>query len=120
MKTLTILQPWADCIIFDTKRVENRSWYTHYRGPMRIHAGKKSAEQWQLANPDGSQIPGSWKRGEIIGECVVVDCIDRDTALARYPDQAEWIHGPYCWILADVRAYEKSIPAKGALGLWES
>ena len=35
---LSIRQPWAHHILFDGKRVENRSWLTRFRGPFLIHA----------------------------------------------------------------------------------
>ena len=38
---LSVRQPWADCIIYGGKNVENRSWRTFYRGPLLIHASKK-------------------------------------------------------------------------------
>jgi len=40
MKTLTLYQPWATLIALGEKRIETRSWYTSYRGPLAIHAGK--------------------------------------------------------------------------------
>lgn len=38
MKALTVCQPWAWAIVHHTKRIENRSWETMYRGreAMRI------------------------------------------------------------------------------------
>ena len=38
MKALSIRQPWAWLIVHGSKRVENRSRRTHYRGPVLIHA----------------------------------------------------------------------------------
>lgn len=46
MKALSILQPWAWLITAGHKDIENRRWWTNYRGPFLIHAGKKwGAEQ---------------------------------------------------------------------------
>ena len=39
MKAITIWQPWAELIARGVKLVENRTWRTHYRGPVAIHAG---------------------------------------------------------------------------------
>ena len=39
MKAITIKQPWAWAIIFAGKDIENRTWHTHDRGPLLIHAG---------------------------------------------------------------------------------
>ena len=40
-KGLSIIQPWAAAIAFAGKDIENRSWRTHYRGPLAIHASGK-------------------------------------------------------------------------------
>ena len=40
LKALSIKQPWAWLIVNGWKDVENRSWNTHYRGRVLIHAGK--------------------------------------------------------------------------------
>jgi hypothetical protein len=41
MKCLSILQPYAWLIVNGHKDIENRGWYTPYRGPFLVHAGKK-------------------------------------------------------------------------------
>jgi hypothetical protein len=41
VKALTIRQPWAYAILRLGKDVENRSWRTHYRGPLLIHAAAR-------------------------------------------------------------------------------
>lgn len=38
MRGLTLTQPWAQLVAADAKRIETRSWRTHYRGPLAIHA----------------------------------------------------------------------------------
>lgn len=42
MKAITIWQPWASLLACGGKRFETRSWATSYRGPIAIHAAKKS------------------------------------------------------------------------------
>ena len=37
-KALSIAQPWAWAVAYAGKCIENRSWRTHYRGPLAIHA----------------------------------------------------------------------------------
>jgi hypothetical protein len=34
MKVLTFTQPWATLVAIGAKRIETRSWYTNYRGPL--------------------------------------------------------------------------------------
>jgi hypothetical protein len=43
-KAITVTQPYASSIVYGGKDIENRSWYTHYRGPVAIHAGAKFYE----------------------------------------------------------------------------
>ena len=40
MKALTLTQPWASLVERQAKRVETRSFYVSYRGPLVIHAAK--------------------------------------------------------------------------------
>ncbi len=40
MKALTLTQPWATLVATGAKKVESRSWGTHYRGLVAIHAAK--------------------------------------------------------------------------------
>src|SRR5579859_1109893 len=40
MKALTVMQPWATLVALGAKRIETRSWNTHYRGPLAIHAAR--------------------------------------------------------------------------------
>jgi len=42
MKILSIRQPWAALIVSGAKDVENRTWPTRYRGPLLVHAAKRS------------------------------------------------------------------------------
>lgn len=42
MKALTLWQPWASLLACGAKIYETRSWATSYRGPIAIHAAKKS------------------------------------------------------------------------------
>lgn len=47
MKALTLTQPWATLVAIGAKKIETRSWYTDYRGPLAIHAAKKFPEDAQ-------------------------------------------------------------------------
>lgn len=47
MKALSIRQPYAGLIMAGIKNVENRSWFTNYRGPLAIVSTKSpDAKQW--------------------------------------------------------------------------
>jgi hypothetical protein len=40
MKALSVRQPWAWLLVHGPKDIENRNWYTNYRGWVMIHASK--------------------------------------------------------------------------------
>lgn len=42
MKALTLHQPWASLVAIGAKTIETRSWRTSYRGPLAMHAAKRS------------------------------------------------------------------------------
>jgi activating signal cointegrator 1 len=42
MKALSLWKPWASLIVIGAKRFATRHWETSYRGPLLIHAAKRS------------------------------------------------------------------------------
>lgn len=146
MKALSIRQPWAWLIcggmpIFDSidngdgttrvefshkvyiKDIENRPWPLPkwFPLPQRIyvHAGKsrdEAALEGLMAKgfPPGvvlSLFSDYLPRGAIIGEVDIVDCVtDSDSP---------WFEGPYGFVLTHPCLYDKPIPCKGKLGLFE-
>ena len=38
MKAISLSQPWASLVASGAKKFETRSWRSHYRGPLLIHA----------------------------------------------------------------------------------
>lgn len=122
MKALSILQPWAWAIVHGTKRIENRTWSTKYRGPLALLAGKSprllagsQPTDWHVPLP-GLPDFDSLAFGAIVGICRLVECVPVSVYRDRRPAYAE---GPWCWILRDVAALAKPIPWKGEQGLFE-
>lgn len=131
MKALTIHQPWAELIARGAKRVENRTWQTHYRGPLAIHAGKQLAKgEEQRAK---SLSPQPLALGAIIAVAELVACLYVDelrqkpgTFFAEFGElhAFKWLmddpfaEGPWCWVLANVRRLPEPIPCAGKQGLW--
>src|SRR5690242_834335 len=88
MKVITLQDPWASLVRLNEKKIETRSWRTNYRGPLLIHASKKSdaknlnlaweepfysALSMQLSIING--IPKfEYNPGCIIAKCKLVDC----------------------------------------------
>jgi ASCH domain len=130
MKALTVKEPYAALIIAGVKKIENRKWYTDYRGPVAIHAGLGDVPdmEWEqvrdklyeLAVGDPAWIdsfltvacdPG--QHGVVLG---TVDLVD----VRKLPLPGPWgIYGVFHWMLANPVQFDKPIPARGALGLWE-
>lgn len=122
MKGLTIREPWASLIVNGYKKYEFRSFKTNYRGKILIHAGlileKNNAIKFKDYNLN-------YGHGEIIGEACLTDCILVDE---KFEDELykinPLVYGKsghtmnYAWKLDNVIMYEKRIPYKGKLGLW--
>lgn len=122
MKALTIKQPWASLIIEGYKCYEFRGWKTNYRGKILIHAGI-SLEKDMLKRFKDYNL--NYICGAIIGEAELVDCILVDEKLNdKLNDINPTVYGrsnhveKYAWKLENIIKYDKPIPAKGKLGLW--
>ena len=128
MKALSIRQPWAWAILHAGKRVENRSWHCHYRGPLLIHASKGMTraeyDDFAAFYGDGRDaffafddlgrppLPtlADLARGGIVGRAVIVDCVTE----SRDP----WFFGPYGIVLDEVGPLPFR-PFKGSLGFFD-
>lgn len=54
MRSLTIKQPWASLIVEGIKDIENRTWKTHFRGRIYVHASAKTATWEDLVSLDAN------------------------------------------------------------------
>ena len=122
MKVLTIKEPWATLIIDGYKKYEFRSWKTNYRGKILIHAGM-SEEKDMLKKFKDYNLNCS--KGMIIGEALLTDCIlvtkEFEEELLKIDKTVygrESHEMTYAWKLENVIKYDKPIPIKGQLGLW--
>jgi hypothetical protein len=118
MKGLTVCQPYAHVIALPdsspmAKRIENRTWGTNYRGLVLIHAGK--SRDW--LDPDDEEEFPTMVFGAVVAIANLVDCV-RVEHLPDHLKANEHAHGPYCWLLDDVRPLATPIPWRGAQGLW--
>jgi hypothetical protein len=127
MKALSIRAPWWWAILHG-KPVENRDWYTNFRGEFALHASKRwneneIREDWDdmnyMAQQDGITIPppfaldGSSIRkwgGCIVGTAKIIDCV------TAHP--SAFFVGKFGFVLDDPVMLEKPIPFKGALGFF--
>jgi len=120
MKALTVCQPYAELIARLEKPIENRTWYTSYRGPLVIQAGVSKAwmDDAGVYGIDDDQV---LPFGAVVAVSQLVACLDiqkpwpdRFSRLQRH----EHANGRWCWILEDVRRLAVPIPCGGARGLW--
>lgn len=108
-KCLSVCQPWAWGLIHGPKRIENRSWATHYRGPLLIHAGKSEAR----LGDEGDLFPElpayeDLVYGAIIGLVDLVDCV----RVADCPPDP-FAEGPWCWMIDNPRPLTEPVPYRG-------
>lgn len=139
MKALTICQSYSHLIVtpqaelpprIEQKRVENRNWNCHYRGPLLIHAGQ-SRKFLNLGS--GGKVDLLYRIrvadmafGAFVGIADVVDCIsearirDGDFDQNRFPwlKNHSHVEGAYCIILQNSQRFEKPIPYRGQQGLF--
>lgn len=120
-KALSIRQPWAFFIVHGFKPVENRSWRTHYRGPVLIHAGTRQADEFEGEDEFWPSVLGGrsfpddattehMPMGGIVGVADIVDCVE------AHP--SPWFFGPFGFVLANARPLPFT-PCKGALGFFK-
>lgn len=136
MKALSIKQPWASLIAHGIKDIENRTWRTHFRGKIFIHASGKGVTDFEftrdqhkaLLNIDTENM--SFHKSAIIGEVDIIDCVINHESIwaekifmYEYDEQVgeKPIGKPiYNWVLANPVLYEKPIlNVKGNLSLWD-
>lgn len=111
MKAITVHQPFAEMILRGVKRIENRSWYTNYRGPLVIHAG---------AACEGNSI---FPTRALVGLVTLADCrpiggIRQHVLFGGEPMDLTGATGPWCWCLETPLRFTRPIVCSGRLGLW--
>ncbi len=131
MKALSLLQPSASLVALNLKHYETRSWYTPYRGELAIHASAskkredRERDEWlhNVCRVRGHSFPAfnALPRGAILCIVHLSDCVATDSG----PNLSEleqflgnFRTGRFAWKLDLLELFEKPIPAKGMLGLW--
>jgi hypothetical protein len=98
MKALSIRQPWAWLIVNGFKDIENRGWWTYFRGQFLIHASStmtweeydiccRFAAERGVYTPRQSQI----LRGGIVGYATLTDCVRKHSS--------PWFEGPFGFVV---------------------
>jgi hypothetical protein len=109
MKALTVKQPFAWAILYAGKDIENRSWRTHYRGPLIIHAGA-AMHAYPLPGRLPRPVPAEFTMGALLGTVELVDVVENS--------RSRWFGGPFGWVPKNPRPFRKPVPCKGYLGIW--
>jgi len=116
MKALSIRQPWAWAIL-NGKDVENRTWPTHYTGPILIHASKTfdfDGYRWILENRHlfSVDIPqrDNFLMGGFIGKTNIIDCVSYF--------ESPFFFGPWGFVFEGTEPID-FVRARGRLGLFD-
>lgn len=116
MKAISIKQPWASLIVEGIKDIENRNWFTYYRGLLYIHASKgfdiQGANVLAMKYPQYTALIEKSKelRGGIIGTVQLINCVRSHTS--------EWFQGKYGFVFQAPQTI-KFHPMKGQLSLFD-
>jgi hypothetical protein len=125
MKALSLTQPWASAVSHEIKRWETRSWPTHFRGEVAIHAAKgfpgwarDFADIESVEHRELDELP----LGFILCLCNLTECRQTETLAPSLSDlERKWgDYSPrrYAFKFEEVRVLETPVPARGALGFW--
>lgn len=147
IEVVTLIQPWASLV--GIKKIETRSWNTHYRGELYIHAGMTVDREACTQFADelislGYQSPADLPKGVILSKCILGDCckIRHSFGLSPVllvPNREDIWDGPvkelliskteqrygnyadgrYGWVLRDIERLKNPLPAKGQLSIWK-
>ncbi|MEV0090206.1 ASCH domain-containing protein [Streptomyces sp. NPDC050738] len=113
VRALTLWQPWASCIAYGTKRIENRSWPTEYRGPVLIHAGQTVDPYAGTAPMCRPFLHRPFPRGAVLAVAVLDNCHADDGYCTLWSAK-----GRFHWHLSNVTTLARPLPWAGARGLW--
>ena len=116
---LSIRQPWAWLIVHAGKDIENRSWFTNYRGRVLIHAAKGMTRSEYAAAADFARkqcgisvIPPyeELQRGGVVGSVEIVDCVKHS--------KSPWFVGKHGFALQNPTPH-RFVPMRGQLGFFK-
>jgi hypothetical protein len=128
-KVVSLFQPYAQLVVMGVKLIETRTWATKYRGEILIHASQgfhRGLMRLVGEHPFRNYIKlmaHELPTGKIIGKVNLVDVqtTEKLKAIGLTPDErafGDYTDGRFGWLLKDAVMFEKPIPAKGMLGIW--
>lgn len=126
MRALTLWQPWATLVAIGAKRYETRSWRTHYRGRIAIHAAQKILrpmnKQMRVALEEKGLEWQTLPKGKILAVVRLETCRPTESTfiLDSDPERAygDFHGGRYAWYFVDILKLKNPIPIRGKQRLW--
>jgi hypothetical protein len=120
MKAISIRQPWAELILQGRKTIELRTWQTHYRGRIAIHASQTVREEACVAY---GLDPARVVRGALLGTVELAGILPLDErGWEKLRDQhlsLRDVPGPmFGWRLEDPQRLPQPIPMRGRMSLF--
>ena len=131
MKVLTLTEPWATLMMLGEKNIETRSWRTHHRGLLAIHAAKTMPNYARefCAHPE---VVAAFLRQEKQPRCRpgmilcvrdLIACVPT-TEIRCLPTREQYFGdyspGRWAWIFSSaIQIISPPVQTKGALRLWE-
>lgn len=126
---LSLWQPWAEAMRRRLKKNETRSWSTHYRGYLAIHAAKKRFNPAEYVRPYGLTMDCSQLvYGAVVCIVKLVGCETTEFCVKAGVSESEQFWGDYsegrfAWITSplDIIELPEPVPLRGHQGLfsWE-
>ena len=132
MKAITLHQPWASLISFGAKHIETRSWYSPYRGPLAIHAGRVSDRETTLMVLNDPLVSDYLNRnaiewwnfptGSIVAVVNMVDCRPTEDLIHNI-DDLEFACGNFSrrrfgFVFEDIELVDPDVRCRGWQKLW--
>jgi hypothetical protein len=118
IKCMSIWVPWAQLIMDGKKTTETRSWRTHCRGTIAIHAAMTvNATVRENCVKFGYNVKAIPK-GAVLGTANLYDCVQFPDPRAPPDAYGDFTPGRWGWLLKDVVKFDPPIPIKGHQGLW--
>lgn len=113
LPALTVRQPWAGLIMAGVKTVENRSWVTHYRGELYVHASARPDTDAMSVLDEQEDLAGVdvGVNGAILGTVELYD-------IAEHVRDRWAIDGQWHWLLRRPRPMRVPVVMPGRQGLW--
>lgn len=114
LKALSIKQPWAWCILYAGKDIENRTRHTSVRGVVAIHASKTiDWNAYHSLSAMGYKLPRyeDLPLGQIVGTVEIVDSVIEHKSSWKQKDTVGYV-------LKSPMSLDEGLECRGQLGFW--